>query len=44
MREMFTPFGKDFKDVKQADLQEVAQRVFKIEKSVTLRMHGKSGP
>lgn len=31
-------------DVKQTDLQEVARRVFKIEKSVTLRLHGKSAP
>jgi len=31
-------------DVKQPDLQEIAQRIFKIEKSVTLRLHGKSGP
>jgi zinc protease len=31
-------------DVKQPDLQEIAQRIFKIEKSVTLRLHGKSSP
>jgi predicted Zn-dependent peptidase len=31
-------------DVKQTDLQEVARRVFKIEKSVTLRLHGKFTP
>lgn len=31
-------------DVKQTDLQEVARRAFKIEKSVTLRLHGKSAP
>jgi zinc protease len=30
-------------DVKQTDLQEVARRVLKPDKSVTLRMHGKSG-
>jgi zinc protease len=29
-------------DVRQADLQEVARRVIKMEKSVTLRLHGKA--
>jgi zinc protease len=40
--EGFQEFGDRLQDVKQADLQEVAQRVFKIGKSVILRVHGKS--
>ncbi len=31
-------------EVRQADLQEIAQRIFKTDKSVTLRLHGKSTP
>jgi predicted Zn-dependent peptidase len=31
-------------EVKQTDLQEIAKRFFKMEKSVTLRLHGKSAP
>ncbi|MBZ5498292.1 MAG: insulinase family protein [Acidobacteriia bacterium] len=42
--EGFQDYINRLQDVKQTDLQEVAQRVFKIEKSVTLRMHGKSEP
>jgi predicted Zn-dependent peptidase len=40
--EGFEEFASRLQEVKQADLQDVAQRVFKIEKSVTLRVHGKS--
>ncbi len=31
-------------EVKQTDLQEIAKRFFKMEKSVTLRLHGKPAP
>jgi len=42
--EGFQEFMNLLQEVKQTDLQEVAQRVFKLEKSVILRMHGKPGP
>jgi zinc protease len=40
----FQDYLARLQDVKQTDLQEVARRVFKIEKSVTLRLHGKFAP
>jgi predicted Zn-dependent peptidase len=38
----FQEYTSRLQDVKQTDLQEVSQRIFKAEKSVTLRFHGKT--
>lgn len=40
----FQEYVSRLQEVKQTDLQEAAKRVFKIEKSVALRLHGKSSP
>ncbi len=40
----FQEYVSRLQEVKQADLQEAAKRVFKIEKSVALRLHGKPLP
>jgi len=40
----FQEYVSRLQEVKQNDLQEAAKRVLKIEKSVTVRMHGKSLP
>ncbi len=37
----FEDSASRLQDVKQADLQDVAERLLKVEKSVTLRIHGK---
>jgi zinc protease len=41
--EGFQEYASRLEEVKQTDLQETVKRIFRMEKSVTLRLHGKSG-
>lgn len=40
--EGFQEYGNRLQDVKQPDLQDVAERILKMDKAITLRIHGKS--
>lgn len=37
----YQAYPTHIQDIKQDDLQEVARRIFKMDKAVTLRMHGR---